>query len=156
MNKWITGAIGAAVLTAGAIALSAQPGTRTPPTPAEQATHQVSRLTQLLDLNATQQAAATAAFTAEATTMQGLHNGFQTAQNNLKTAVQNNDAAGISAAASQIAALTQQQIVAHATAEAALHATLTSDQQAKYQALRTMGGPGGPGGHGGPGGPPQL
>jgi hypothetical protein len=52
--------------------------------------------------------------------------------------------------------LTQEQIVAQATAEAALYASLTPEQQSKAQALKAMGGPGGPGGpggHGGPGGP---
>jgi Spy/CpxP family protein refolding chaperone len=165
MNQWIIRSMCVAALAAASVGVSAQPaGTPpAPPTPAQQAAHQVSRLAQLLDLNASQQNIATAAFTAESTTMQGLHGAFQTAQSNLKTAIQNNDAAGIAAAAKEIGALTQQQIVAHSMAEAALYATLSAEQQTKLQALRTMGGPGGPGGPGGhgggpggPGGPPQL
>ena len=56
----------------------------------------------------------------------------------------------------QIGTLTGEQVLAQATASAAFYATLTADQQSKFETLGPLGGPGGfngPGGFGGPGGP---
>jgi Spy/CpxP family protein refolding chaperone len=86
---------------------------------------------------------------------------MRTAHEALKTAVEANDTATITAQAAQIGELTAQEVSARATAEAAFYAILTGDQQTKFKQLR--GGPGGfgghgPGGHGpgGPGGPPPA
>lgn len=121
-----------------------------PPTPAQMIANQVARLTTLLNLTSAQQTQATSILTTEQTAMSGLMTGMQTARTTLQTAIQNNDANAITAQANQIGTLTTQEVEAHATAQAALYAILTADQQAKYKQLMSAGpgGPGGPGGHG--------
>jgi Spy/CpxP family protein refolding chaperone len=75
--------------------------------------------------------------------------------------VKNNDSAGIAAAAVTIGELTTQQVQAKATADAALYAILTPDQQTKFSTIEKHGprgfGPhgGGPGGGMPPGPPPE-
>jgi Spy/CpxP family protein refolding chaperone len=120
-----------------------------PPTPAQMVANQVARLTTLLSLTSAQQTQATTILTTEQTAISGLMAGMQTARTTLQTAIQNNDANTIAAQANQIGTLTTQEVEAHATAQAALYAILTTDQQAKYKQLMSAG----PGGHGGPGGP---
>jgi hypothetical protein len=78
---------------------------------------------------------------------------MQTAQTALQTAITGSDAAGITAAATQIGTLTTQQVEAQAAAAVAFYAILTSTQQTQYASLKQFGlGLGGPG-FGGPGGP---
>jgi len=142
---------GLAMLAVSASLAFAQSGTHTPPTPAQMVANQVARLTTLLTLTTAQQASATTIFTAEQTALSGLRTSMDTAHTALTTAVEANDAAGISAAATQTGSLTSQEVLARGTAEAAFYAILTPAQQTTYKAL---GGPGeGPGGgRGGPGG----
>ena len=152
-----------AVLLAALLAplVLSQTTTTTPPTPptaAEMVANRVARLTKLLDLTSTQQAQATAIFTAQQTALAGVMTSMDTARTALKSAVDTNNAGGIDAAAEQIGTLTAQQIQGQSKAEAAFFAILTPDQQSKYNELRPgpgngMGGPGGMGGgRGGPGG----
>lgn len=118
----------------------------TPPTPAQQVANKVARLTTLLMLTAAQQAQATTIFTTEQTALSTVAASMKTARTTLQTDVQANNASGISADASQIGALTTQEVEATATANAAFYAILTSEQQMKYN---TLGGPGGGNGRGG-------
>ncbi len=114
----------------------------TPPTPAQMVANKVARLTTLLTLTATQQAQATTIFTTEQTALSTVGASMKTARTTLQSDVQSNNAAGISAQASQIGALTTQEVEATATANAAFYAILTAEQQLKYN---TLGGPGGNG-----------
>jgi Spy/CpxP family protein refolding chaperone len=118
----------------------------TPPTPAQMVANKVARLTTLLTLTAAQQAQATTIFTTEQTALSTVGASMKTARTTLQTDVQSNNAAGISAQASQIGALTTQEVEATATANAAFYAILTSEQQMKYN---TLGGAGGGIGRGG-------
>lgn len=144
-------------LLIGGLALAQAPSTPpTPPTPAQMAAHQVSFLTQMLTLTSEQQSRATAIFTTESTTESGLRESMQTAHKALQTAIDANNASGITTAAEEIGQLTAQEVEGHATAQAALEQILTADQLGKYKTLHQHGpgfGPGGPGGHGGHGGP---
>src|SRR5580693_411067 len=108
--------------------------------------NKVARLTTILTLTAAQQAQATTIFTTEQTALSTVGASMKTARTTLQTDVQSNNAAGISAQASQIGALTTQEVEATATANAAFYAILTSEQQTKYN---TLGGPGGGIGRGG-------
>ncbi len=139
-------------LTASALFLAAQPGPHAPPTTAERVTNQVARLTTLLTLTTVQQASATTIFTTEQTAIAALFTNMQAAHTAVQAAVIKNDANAITAAATQIGALTTQQVEAQATGDAAFYAILTADQQTKYSELKSHGpgGPGGPGFHGGP------
>lgn len=128
------------------------------PTPGAMIAKQVSRYATLLSLDAGQQSKANALLTTEHNATAALRSSMRTAQKALRTAVDNNDAAGISAAATQIGNLTAQEIQAHATAQAGFYSMLSPTQQATYKQLgpmmRGMGGPGGMHrGWGGPGGP---
>ena len=124
----------------------------TPPTPAQIVANQVARFTQLLDLNSTQQTSATTIFTAEQTTLATLRTSMQTARTALQAAIKVNDVNAIGSEATQIGALTGEEVQAQATASGAFYAILTTDQQTKYDTLGPLGGgPGGPGGFGGPG-----
>lgn len=150
MKKWIYSALALGLLSSTVWAQTSG-ATRTPPDPAQMIANRVARLTTLLTLTTDQQTAATAIFTTEQTAVSALMASMQSARTALHTAVQSNDLAGITAAATQIGALTTQQIEAQAKADAAFYALLTPDQQTKYNELRS-GGFGHPG-HGGPGGP---
>ena len=132
------------------------------PTPAEMTANRVARLTTLLTLTTDQQTQATAIFTKEQSAESSVLTSMQAARKSLQTAVQTNDAAGITASATQIGALTTELVADQARADAAFYAILTAEQQAKYNELQSAGpgGPGGPGGFGGPGparfGAPRL
>ena len=136
-------------LTLTCVLCYAQGTAPTPPTPAQIVSHQVARLTKLLDLTTTQQAQATTIFTTEQTTLETVRTSMHTAHATLETAIKANDAAGISTQAAAIGTFTAQEVQAQGTADAAFFAILTADQQSKYDTL----GPRGPGGRGGPGGP---
>jgi Spy/CpxP family protein refolding chaperone len=129
----------------------AQPPTHTPPTPAQIVANQVARLTKLLDLTSAQQTSASTIFTTEETALATIRTSLHTAHTALQTAIKSNDPAGISAQASAIGALTTQEVQAQGTADAEFYATLTADQQSKYETLGHggFGGPGGPGPHAG-------
>jgi Spy/CpxP family protein refolding chaperone len=151
--------IGIVYAAFSAALMNAQTTAPTPPSPSTMIARQVSRYTTLLSLDAGQQSKATALLTAEHDAVSGLRSSMRTAQKALRTAVENNDAAGISAAATQIGTLTTQELQARATAQAGFFAMLSPTQQATYKQLGPMGGMGmgGPAGmhrgFGGPGGP---
>ncbi len=137
-------------------AMLAQPGQRTPPSPAEMAQHEVARYTALLSLTQAQQDQATAIFTAEATEEQGYRQNERAARQALETAVTGGDTAAIQQQATALGQLQGQGIAARSLAEAKFYATLTADQKTKAADLKQqhlLGGPGGPGGHGPHGGP---
>jgi Spy/CpxP family protein refolding chaperone len=123
-----------------------------PPTPAQMVSNLVARLTALLTLTTAQQTQATTIFTNEQAAVSALATSMQTAQTALQTAIKSNDQSGIVTEATQIGALTTQQVEDSAKASAAFYAILTPDQQTKYNELHAVGigGPGGLGG--GPGG----
>jgi Spy/CpxP family protein refolding chaperone len=131
-------------------------------TPAEMIANRIARLTTLLTLTTDQQTQATAIFTKEQAGESSLITSMQAARKSLQSAIQTNDAAGIATLATQIGALTTEQVADQARADAAFYAILTADQQAKYNELQSAGpgGPGGPGGFGGLGparfGAPRL
>jgi len=156
MHSSIKRALGLACLSA-TLAFSqtstSSSSTFTPPTPAQQATNLVTRLTTLLDLTSSQQTEATTIFTTQFTTLATIQSSMKTAQSTFQTDVQNNDLTGINTVAAQIGSLTTQRVVAEGTADAAFYAILTSTQQTKYSTLK-LGGLGPGFGPGGPGGPP--
>ena len=126
------------ILTASAPFIFAQQ-THTPPTPAQIVANRVARLTTLLTLSTTQQTQATMIFTTEQTALSGLVANMKSDKTALKTAVQANDTASISAEATQIGNLTAQEVAARATADAQFYGMLTSTQQTKYQQLSGSG-----------------
>jgi len=133
----------------------AQP-TRTPPTPAEMAQHEVSRYTTLLTLTAEQQETATSAFTTAASTEQPLHASERTAHQALEAAIKANEVTAIQQAATTLGQIQGEMTAARALAEAKFYASLTDDQKAKYMELERHEWHGGPGGPRGPEGPPPA
>jgi Spy/CpxP family protein refolding chaperone len=110
-------------------------------------------------LTTQQQQQATTIFTEAANNGKTFHDQMKTAHQNLQTAVQKNDAAGIEQASNTIGTMMGQMTAAHAKADAAFYQTLTPDQQTKMNELKSHhGGPGmhmhGHGEMGGSGGPP--
>ncbi len=118
---------------------SAQSTPPTPPTPAQIVANQVARLTELLDLNSTQQASATTIFTTEQTTLATLRTSLKTARTALQTAIKSNDTNTIGTQATQIGTLTGEEVLAQATASGAFYAILMSDQQSRYDTLGPLG-----------------
>ncbi len=125
-----------------------------PPSPATMAAHRVDFMTTVLNLTVAQQQQATTIFTNAATAESGVHDSLQSARQNLKTAVTNNDSAGIDQASATIGSLTAQFTSLQAKANAAFYQILTADQQSKLTKLESQQGPGGRPGPppGGPGG----
>jgi Spy/CpxP family protein refolding chaperone len=169
-NKLIAfGAVAALALCAVALAAQQEMKERHHD-PAAMVQHHVDHLTKMLSLTPAQQQQATAIFTNAATSGKALHDQMRAAHENLKAAVDKNDAAGIDQASNAIGGLMGQMTATHAKVHAALFQVLTPDQQAKFTQLehrmhgrhgrRGHGGPGGPEGpggfkgHSGPGGPP--
>jgi len=106
--------------------------THTPPTPAQMVTNKVARLTALLTLTTTQQGEATTIFTTEQSSLAAIAPAMKTARTALKAAVQANALSAITTESSQIGALTGQETLAQSTANAQFYATLTTEQQTKY------------------------
>lgn len=148
MNKWIVNSL-ALVMLCGA-PVFAQDGDGPPPrfSPEQMIARRVSRLTTVLTLSSAQQTQAAAIFSDEEASSKTIRNSMRAAHRALQTAIQNNDAAGITTQATQIGALTTQEIESRSKAEAAFYALLSADQQAKFKQLHE-GGPmgGGVGGH---------
>jgi Spy/CpxP family protein refolding chaperone len=142
-----------AVLACAAVVAAFAQTPHTPPSPADIAAHQVKRMTTLLSLTSAQQQQATTIYTNAATAEQSIRQSDRATHESLRTAVKNNDAAGIDQAASTIAQTTAQLTSIRAKADAAFYQVLTADQQAKFTELESehMGVLGGPGEHGGPG-----
>jgi Spy/CpxP family protein refolding chaperone len=103
-------------------------------------------MTTVLSLTADQQKQATTIFTdahaAEAT----VHEALKTQHDNLRAAIQKNDADSIGQASATIGTLTGQMVAIHAKAEASFYQILTADQQNKLAQFEAAG-PGGPGPH---------
>jgi Spy/CpxP family protein refolding chaperone len=136
-----------AFLALAAVFASAQH--RTPPDAAEMAQHHINFLTKQLSLNAQQQQQATAIFSNMQNDAKNTHEQMRTAHENLKAAIQKNDAAGIEQAANTIGNLTAQMTAAHGKAQAAFYQTLTPEQQTRMSELESH--HGGMRWHGGPG-----
>lgn len=109
------------------------------PNPANMAQRRVKFLTTLLTLNSTQQQQAVTIFTNSTTANQGTMASMKTARQSLQTAIQNNDANGLSQAATTIGNLTAQSTLANAQAEAAFYQILTPQQQTQYTQYQTEG-----------------
>jgi Spy/CpxP family protein refolding chaperone len=152
MKKLISSCIALAMFSA--VAVFAQDSGAPPArfSPEQMIAKHVSRLSTLLNLTATQQTQATALFTDEQNAAKTARANMRAAHTALKTAIENNDANGITAQATQIGSLTTAEIESHAKAEATFFAMLSADQQTKYKQLQAAGGPmGGRGFGGGPG-----
>jgi Spy/CpxP family protein refolding chaperone len=151
MTKSLSNFVIAAAFTAAlAFSQTTTSGTRTPPTPAQTAQHQVQRLTTLLSLTSEQQTEAITIFINSATANTTVHTNMKTAQTALKTAIESNDTATINTTATGIGVLEGQLTANTALADAAFYNLLTADQKTKYAAL------GGRGGFGGGGFGPQF
>jgi Spy/CpxP family protein refolding chaperone len=116
----------------------------------------VATMTTLLSLNTGQQAQATSLFANARTAAKGIQTNMRTAQTSLSAAIKKNDVASIETLTAQIGTLHAQNLAIQAKSEAAFYATLSADQQAKYDTLHHGGmGFGGPGGNMRPPRPPQ-
>jgi Spy/CpxP family protein refolding chaperone len=150
MKKRIFTAVAFTTLTASVLFGQFFGTSTTPPSAAQMVGNLVARLTTLLTLTTAQQTQATTIFTNEQAAVSALNTSMQSAQTALQTAIKSNDQNGIVTQATQIGALTTQQVEGSAKASAAFYAILTPDQQTKYNDLHAVG-IGGPGlGGGGP------
>jgi hypothetical protein len=113
--------------------------TTTTPTTAEIVAARVARLTKLLTLSTAQDTQATAIFTTEVSALAPIKTRVATARTAIITAVEANNASGITAAANSIGTLTAQQEQVEGTAEAAFYVILAADQKTKYQELLAAG-----------------
>jgi Spy/CpxP family protein refolding chaperone len=104
----------------------------TAPNPATMAQHRVKFLTTLLTLNASQQTSATTIFTNQYTANAAPQASLRTYRQNLKTAIQNNDAGSMSQAANQIGTLTAQITLTDAQADAQFYQILSPVQQTQW------------------------
>jgi Spy/CpxP family protein refolding chaperone len=111
----------------------------------------VATMTTLLSLSSGQQAQATTIYANARTAAKDIQTNMRTAQTGLNAAIKKNDIGTIDTLTAQIGTLHAQSLAIQSKAEAAFYATLSADQQAKYDTLH-HGGFGGPG-FGGPGGP---
>jgi Spy/CpxP family protein refolding chaperone len=101
------------------------------------AQHHINFLTKQLSLNAQQQQQATAIFSNMQNDAKSTHEQMRTAHENLKAAIQKNDAAGIEQAANTIGNLTAQMTAAHGKAQAAFYQALTPEQQTRMSELES-------------------
>jgi Spy/CpxP family protein refolding chaperone len=108
----------------------------------------VQHLTTLLTLDSGQQQKITGILNEAASGSSSFRTEMKTARQNLQTAIKNNDANAIQAAATALGNQMAQQIVAHAKTQAAIRQVLTSDQQTKMDELEKGGGGGPFGGRG--------
>jgi Spy/CpxP family protein refolding chaperone len=105
-------------------------------------------MTTLLSLNAAQHTQATTIYANASTASKTVHDSMRTAHESLSAAVKKNDVGAIETLAQQIGSYQAQLVSIQSKAEAAFYATLTPDQQTKYDTLQsTHGGPGGPQGN---------
>lgn len=127
------------VLLVSAATLMVAQGPPGPFDPAKHVERHVQRLTTILSLTSAQQQQATTIFTNAADSEKALRQQFRAAHDSLKAAVQSNNSAAIDQAAAALGNLSAQSIAVKAKADAAFYQTLTSDQQAKYNELRSEG-----------------
>jgi hypothetical protein len=152
MKKTILAAV--ATLAAGS-ALFAQGGFGqgrggTPPTPEQMVERRVQMLTNLLTLDASQQAQAKTIFTDEATASQALQEKAKAAHDALQTAVKSGAPdAQIDSLSAQVGVVQGQSTAIHAKAQTKFRLILNATQKEKLDSSRG-GGPGGWGGGPGP------
>ncbi len=103
-----------------------------PPDPATMVQMRVNHLATTVNLTDAQKAQATSIFTNAVTAEQSIHTNLRAAQQNLATAIKNNDSASIDQIAATIGTYQGQLAAANAKAEAAFYAILTADQKANY------------------------
>jgi Spy/CpxP family protein refolding chaperone len=120
----------------------------------------IAMMTTLLSLSSGQQSQASTIYATARASQKGVQTNMRAAQTSLAAAIKKNDVAAIETLSTQIGTLHSQTLSIQSKAEAAFYATLTPEQQTKYDTLN-HGGFGGPGGPGGPRGefrgprPPQ-
>lgn len=122
-------------------------GSGTTRTPEQVVASRVSRLTVLLTLTAAQQTQATTIFTTEQAALTALETPRTTARTALETAVKANNVTGIATQAAALGNLEKDEVLAHATAQAAFYNILTAAQKTTYDNIRN-GGLDGDGGRG--------
>ncbi len=137
--------VAAAIVCVGPL-LQAQ----TAPTPAQLAQADVQRYSMVLGLSSTEQEQALTIFTTEETATASIHTAERAAQATLLTAIEANDSSTIATLSATLGGLRGQEVQAHAAADAALYAILSTEQQAKFVQILEHGGgreegPGGPG-----------
>jgi Spy/CpxP family protein refolding chaperone len=121
----------------------------------------LATMTTLLSLSTGQQAQATTIYANARTAAKGVQTNLRATHTALSAAIKKNDVGSIETLTNQMGAMQGQSIAIEAKAEAAFYATLTADQQTKYDTLHHggmgFGGPGGPGPRGDmrPARPPQ-
>lgn len=144
----ITLAVGSAVFAQGQGA-----GRGTPPTPEQMIERRVQMLTNLLTLDASQQAQAKTIFTDEVNAAQALQTNSKTAHDALETAVKSGAAdAQIDSLSAQVGVAQGQLTAVHAKAQTKFRLLLNATQKEKLDSSRG----GGFGGWGGPGGPGPM
>ena len=126
------------VLAIGTLSLVSQ-NFPAPPDPATMAQHRVQFLTTVLSLTNQQQQQALTIFSNAASAQSTTHESMKTAHDALRTAVKNNDSAGIKQAATTIGNLVAEMTVTQANADVAFNALLTPDQQSKFSQLESEG-----------------
>ncbi len=130
-----------------------------PPDPAQMVQMRIDRMDEALKLSTSQKTQATAIYMNAQTANQSVMANMRSANEALTAAIKSNDANAITQAANTIGTIMAQMTVNNAKGEAAVYATLTPDQQAKFQPMgggRGIGmGMGGGGGRGRGGPPPQ-
>jgi Spy/CpxP family protein refolding chaperone len=126
-----------------------------PPSPAERAQRQVRALTTLLSLTSAQQQQATTIYVNAAKAEQAAHQSQKDVEENLHSAIKNNDTTTIDEISSTLAQSMAQLTSIKAKADAAFYQILSTEQQSKFSDLESqhLGGLDGPGG---PGGPPAM
>ncbi len=111
----------------------------TPPDPDKMAERRVEMLNNMLSLTDAQVTQATTIFKNAAETAAGVQTKLQAGHDALRTAVKENNGAGIDEASANIGTLTGQLTAIHAKAEAAFYGILTADQRTKYDAMGPRG-----------------
>jgi hypothetical protein len=126
--------------------------TGSPPDPATMVANQVSRLTSLLSLSASQAAAANTIFTNAQAAISPLETTLNTSWTSMQAAIKANATTTIDQLSTSIGVTTGQITAIQNKADAAFYALLTADQKTKLDATGGFGGrgPGGgrPGGRG--------
>jgi Spy/CpxP family protein refolding chaperone len=111
--------------------------------------NRMATMTTLLSLNSAQQATATKAFADARAAEKTVFTNMRTARTSLSAAIKKNDIGAIEQLSQQIGTYEAQMTSINSKAEAAFYATLTPEQQTKYDTLHAdRGGMGGPGGRG--------
>lgn len=153
LKKLAIACMATAFSTALVCAQGPGPGGRrgAPPDPQTMIAMRVNYMAELLNLTDAQKAKATTIFTDAHTASQPIQSSLQTTRQSLAQAVKKDDTAAIDQLAATLGTATGQLVAISSKADAAFYATLTADQQTKYDQM-PRGGPGGGPGPMGPGG----